>query len=498
MFEEKPAKSKKYILLGSIGVLILLLILFHIWLHITNPYARWNIVQQPYTTSVDKNGQIQVQKQFDLTVHQGAVAQLFGYYKSGFLIVQNTYFGSKPAQSSTLNGIIGDIHSLRFNPSKPYIISGDQFSVLYPRNMGVFYNSTLNPYTALNQKDWENRQRLFLQSALYALDAFSDKHTLTTTIVPSGPRSVALTEVHPGSVPSDSLYGILYTFDALTNEAKYPNAPHKLQAKSATEKIINARHNDLKQLLAVYLAQVQNPHTKMVKQGIDLSGARDGAVRDRSFYDNVVLWKTLELADTLGVQSTPKDQLDTLRATIVKTYWDSTEGHFKDDLASHPKNQNYASDWLIALPTGFLNPTNPADLPYLQKSVAFIHKEQINKPFPIKYQAAANPSDIPWAVKTFVPNYGGDAIWGYWGVQYVTALNALYQATHDQSYYTEAKAAIATYSQKIVENQGFPETYTPQGDFLQTPVYKSIRQTGWVVQFEQAKYELEHESIDIQ
>jgi predicted AAA+ superfamily ATPase len=37
------------------------------------------------------------------------------------------------------------------------------------------------------------------------------------------------------------------------------------------------------------------------------------------------------------------------------------------------------------------------------------------------------------------------------------------------------------------EYGGFPEVYDPEGRLLQTPFYRSIRQTGWVIGFEQAR-----------
>lgn len=477
------SRTHKRLLLAGICVV---LVVFHGWLHITNPYAGWNIVQQPYVTTV-KNGKITASKQFDLHVYSSPAAELLGYYKSGFLIVQNTYFGSRPARSDSVQGIIKDIHALRFDPSKPYLISGDQFSVLYPRNLGVFYNDVLNPNTALNRQDWENRQRIYLQSALYALDAFSAEKRLTTTVVPIAPRSAVLTEVHPGSVPSDSLYGILYALDALQDTDARSNRTYTLGTADTAREIIQQRRGDLQRLLNIYLSQVQDPSTGLIKSGIDLASARDGVVRDRSFYDNVVLWKTLQLADTLAIQKAPEGQLASMRSTILKLYWDDREGHFKDDMSSRPSKTNYSSDWLLALPTGFLQVDNPADRDYLQRSVSFIRAQHIAEPFPIKYQATTQAPEAPWAVRTFVSNYGSNAIWSYWGAQYMTLLGQLARVAPDAGYQQELHHDLNLYSDKIEQYHGFPETFTPDGRFLETPVYKSIRQTGWVVQFESAR-----------
>jgi hypothetical protein len=482
--KKQTPQKKKYLLTAIIIVAVIGV--FHTWLSITNPYAGWNIVQQPYTTTI-VDGKIEVKKQFDLHVYTGLAAQAIGYYKSGFLIVQNAYTGSPKAPTSSPDEIINHIHDLRFDPSKPYLISGDQFSVLYPRNLGVFYNSLLDPTTVHNQKDWGNRQRIYLQSALYALDAFTQGNTLTTTIVPTGAKSVALTEVHPGSVPSDTLYGMLYALNALQDDSAYKGSSYKLQTAETVRNIVESRRADLQKLLGIYLAQVQDPNTKLVRGDLHLAAARDGVTRESSFYDNIILWKTLSLASDLGIQSQSASELTALRDMILKQYWDAQEGHFKDDVRAHESKTNYSSDWLIALPTGFLDPASTTDLSYIQQSIHFIRDQHIAEPFPIKYQAKLSAKDVPWAVKTFVPNYGGDAIWSYWGSQYITLLADTYRQTHGASYLNDAKKAIQAYKQKMTETRGFPETFTANGEFLQNGVYKSIRQTGWVVQFETAE-----------
>lgn len=462
-----------------VAAVFMLVVFFHVWLHVTNPYAKVNIIQQPYVTKVE-NGKISVEKKFDMRAAAGPAAETLGYYKSGFLIVQNAWFGSYPAPSRDADGIIGDIHKLRFDPSKPYLISGDQFSVLYPRNLGVFYNTLLDHKTAHSQQDWENRQRIYLQSALYALDAFSSARDITTTVVPISPQTVVLTQVHPGSVASDSLYGVLYAFDQL-------QSADNVQTSETVRKILAERKADFKMLLDIYQRDVRDPSTRLVKRGIHLASARDGALRDSSFYDNVVLWKTLALADKLGIQSAEPGELDMLREQIMRVFWDEGQGYFKDD----QKNNNYSSDWLLALPTGFLSVDQPDDREKLARAIAYTKLHKIDQPFPIRYTATNEDVEAPWAVKTFVPNYGGDAIWSYWGAQYIWLLAEMHHKTGALPYKDDAEKYIRVYRDKIEQTRGFPETFNAEGEFLQNAVYKSIRQTGWVVQFEAAEAALE-------
>jgi hypothetical protein len=130
---------------------------------------------------------------------------------------------------------------------------------------------------------------------------------------------------------------------------------------------------------------------------------------------------------------------------------------------------------------------NKQDLKHIERAVAYTKKRKIDEPFPIRYTVPNRRVHAPWAVRTFVPNYGGDAIWSYWGAQYITLLADLFRVTKNENYRYDAQRYINIYNEKIIETRGFPETFDSYGNFLETPVYKSIRQTGWVIQFEAAK-----------
>lgn len=442
------------------------------------------MVQQPYTTKLE-NDKITYQQNFKLKVHGGPIADWLGYYKSGLLIVQNSLFGSPKVPGDTADEIIANIHKLRFDPSKPYLISGDQFSVLYVRNLGVFYNRLLEPDIALSQQDWEGKQRLYLQSVLYGIDGLSASRTPKTTVVPVGPRAAVLTQVHPGSYGSDSAYGLLYGLERLHDEDASQDGQYRQQTKAAAEQITRERKDRLQQIVNDYLATVRDPQTGLIKTDLDLASARDGVTRSSSLYDNIVMWKTLELADKLNVRETSDQELVSLRQRILNTYWSNQTGCFIDS-ANSPNS--YSSDWLIAMPTEFLDPTQ--DKARLASCVDYIRKHKLAEPLPIKYSDESKPEG-PWAVRTFVPNYGGNAIWSYWGAEYITLLANLDKATDNPTYKQEAERHINTYRQKMVEYHGFPETFDAEGNFLQNAVYKSIRSTGWVVQLEYAEWLLE-------
>ncbi|MGH7245755.1 MAG: CDP-alcohol phosphatidyltransferase family protein, partial [Candidatus Levyibacteriota bacterium] len=268
--EEKRAIRLKYKYFRRKYVISLLIFLFfylNFYVFITNPFNSWSIIKNPFTTTVENN-QIVLHQSFSVNVEENIFQKAFAFYKSGVHIFANAYIGSKKAPSSTVAGIIADIHKLRFDPTKPYLISGDQFSVFYPRNLGVFYSALLNPNTALNKTDWENKERLYLQTTAYALDAFANADTIFTTIVPIGFHSV--TGINIYAYPSDSLYGVLYALQQMQN-LHNNNATYHLQTVAASQELLYSYHDNLQSLLKKYEQTVFDTKTGLVKKNIHLS-----------------------------------------------------------------------------------------------------------------------------------------------------------------------------------------------------------------------------------
>lgn len=453
------------------------LIIFHIWLHLANPYARWNFVKQPFSTKVEKNGVISYEQHFTPTILHSKFWDWIGYYRQGFLIIQNTFFGSRRSKYNTVSKIINDIHEQRFNPTKPYLISGDQFSVLYPRNLGVFYNSLLKKETAHSKKDWENRQCIYLQSTLLSIEGLSAGTIPKTTIIPIGPRSYTSTIVHPGDVGSDAVYGMLFALEQLL---KNPTT------KNAAEKILRDKKDKLIHTVNHYVKTVQSPFTKLVNPHLDLASARDGVTRDSSFYDNIVLWKTLQIANKLGIYKTSHKELQSMQRKIKKTFWNEKLGYYQNDI----NDNSFSGDWLLAYVIGFLSNKHKNERARTIRTIDYIRSTTIAEPLPLKYEDGI-PRKAPFIIRLFVPNYGGNAIWSYWGAQYITLLTTMYKYTKDISYKTDAERYIRNYDKAITRDGGFAETFNPHGEFLTYPLYKSIRITGWVVQYEYARKKLE-------
>ncbi len=466
-------------------IFFVLFVYINIYVYLTNPFNNFTIIENPFMTTVENN-EIILHKNFSLHTGINIFQEIFAYYKAGTHIFADVYLGGYPARSNSVKDTITDIHTLRFDPSKPYLISGDQFSVLYPRNLGIFYHATLDPRTALNKTDWLNRERIYLQTVAYALDAFSNAHQLTTTIVPIGIHSV--TPINIYAYPSDSLYGILYGLFIMQDEEYLKNLysaesknTYALNTKEGDRYLLYTYKDELRLLLQKYISTVYDPTTRLVRKDIHLSSARDAVIRSSSFYDNVILWKTLQLASTLGIQYYSPQYLQQLKQRIITTFWNPTEGYFQDDI----KNTSYSSDWLIVLSTGFLTVNNPEEKVYFEKSVTYIINNNLDIPFGLKYQNTQTANQFGM-VKFFAPFYGTDAIWSYWGTEYAKLLLLLYRNTSNKTYLTHAEQTLHAYTKNILIYKGFPEVYTSQGKFLETPFYKSIRQTGWVIDYEEA------------
>src|SRR5690606_6890427 len=94
-------------------------------------------------------------------------------------------------------------------------------------------------------------------------------------------------------------------------------------------------------------------------------------------------------------------------------------------------------------------------------------------------------------VRWLLPEYGGSAIWSFWGIEYIKLLTLLHRHTGNGDYLADAGRYLDHYAANIVRYRGFPETYDTAGNMLLSPFYKSIRQTGWIVNYQQARAMIE-------
>ena len=459
---------------------------------LTDPFSRRTIVRQPYVIAVEKDGFKVVNENHKLILRQDLGWLGFAYAKRFLHLLRSRYVHSPGSSAADLDGIIRDIHAYRFRPDRLLLTSGDHFGDLFVRNLGVFYYPMLDIRTPSTEQDWENRQIVYLQTLAYALGVFEKRPIPVTTIVPTG--AYAATCINLYAYPPDTVYALLYALAALLgDEPATPDAGlckplHTLQTKTIAKQLTKQYHATLQQLYAHYLENVLDPDTGLVRTDRHFSGAKDITRRCSAFYDNVILWKTMELAARLDVAPDDPQAREALKQRIIRTFWVEDRGHFLEDISPESIAGNYySSDWLIVLVTGFLSPRVAAERVYFERSVDYIQEHKIDQPFGLKYQQERRAHRQFFLVRITVASYGGDAIWSFWGMEYIKCLLLLYNETKEPSYLATADEQLKAYKQVMLRDRGFPEVYDPHGALLETLVYRSIRQTGWVIGFEQAR-----------
>lgn len=471
-----------------------------IFSYVTNPFVRFSLVTNQARVTLDDANQIQLTQPQGVRVRDAAVWYNLAKVKSGWHFITNKLSGGDRARSYTVDEIIDQIHLARFSPELPFLISGEHFSVLYPRSLGIFYHSLLDPRTALNQDNWLDRQLIYVKTLEYALSVFQQSEQLSTTIVPIAPASVVLVNFH--AYPSDTLYSLLYAIRRLQDteflEQNYPfNSEQKDQYQLATgqaaDQILQTYQADLQRHWHTYFETVYDQETGLIKTGIVLSGTKDTAIRQSAFYDNVILWRTHQLAEELELIPADPEFRDQLKSRIIERFWQEDRGIFIEDLSTESTAQGrYSSDWLIVLITGFLNPLDPEETKYFEQSIDYIQRNAIDQPFGLQFHPDLRKDQQFVHLKTFAPQYGSRAIWSNWGMEYIKALGLLYQATGQRSYLETANRQLEAYTFNIKRFQGYPEVYAPDGDLYQTLVYSAVRKTGWVVSYQQARSLIEY------
>lgn len=456
---------------------------------LTNPFSRLTLVRRPFVASLSAKTIVAINNSDRTVVRNNVLWQAFAWLKAGVHVMESRYLNSPRSRGENVPTVIRDIHKLRYDPDKLLLISGDHFSQLYVRNLGVFYYPLLDGRIKASRLDWRNRQAVYLQTLAFALGVFAKHRQLTTTIVSTAPYGVTCVNFY--AYPSDTLYGLLYALAVLMgyqSPRPYDDGPggHQLDSKPAAATLLDEYRSTLYQAYGDYRRTVYDEQTGLIKTDIHLSGAKDITRRFGAFYDNVIYWKTAQLAMQLGLASIDKAWLAAYKQRILQTFWLEEAGHFLEDLSDEGKqHQYYSSDWLVVLFTGFLDPTKQREQAYFVRSLDYIDQHGIDKPFAIKYQQDRRAHRQFWAVRLAVASYGGDAIWSFWGMEYIKTLLLLYRSTGQVDYLKKADYHIAKYKAVMLRDGGFPEVFDRRGKLLQTPLYRSIRQTGWVIGFEQ-------------
>jgi len=441
----------------------------------------------PFTTKIQQ-GEI-ILEEHPLLYSHNRIRKFFLYTKGGIRIILARFHQEKPLIGSE-QAIIEQIHTARFSQNNPYVITGGHFSPLFVRNLGIFYNALLDPRLPGTDRDWLLRQQIALKTVAFDLAIFTLAGKDFTTIYPAKKNIFTCYNVY--TRPSDSLFAILYTLRALTDdtfiETLFPAkiTKRKLQTIKAGKKLLEKYKKVLRQLIKNYYTEVIDLKTGLIKKDILLASARDGIKRQSSFYDNVIAWATIRLANQLDLYQITSKELDVWKKHIIQTFWNEKQGIFLDDLSSFSQQETlFSADSFVVLSAGFFSAKDTSDRYYLQRMIEYVKKNKLDKPIPLHYSLLDLPQNLYSHVRRFAPSYMGTSIWSHWGMEYIKAL--LYVSCGNDSLFADAKRHMAAYKKNIEQYGGYPEVYDKTGKLLNHQFYRSVLHNGWVINYEQTK-----------
>lgn len=186
--------------------------------YLTNPFSRWTIIRRHYRAELIKQTLTVINENHQLTVSNNRFMKSLAIINNGIYIVSSRWHQRPTSSADSVEGIIDDIYRLRFNPHKLLLTSGDHFSSLFVRNLGVSYYPVLDTHLPTTESKWQARQATYIQTLAYALGVFEHTEDLSTTIVPTGRSRATCVNFH--SYPSDTLYGMLFALAALFGKQK--------------------------------------------------------------------------------------------------------------------------------------------------------------------------------------------------------------------------------------------------------------------------------------
>jgi len=471
-------------------LLILLVALLIVAAIHSDPYAAWSRVRLPFVSEVMSTGELLVKKVRQPVFLFFFWVRFLAKLKSGVRIVWYGLLGEKVLNGSEAE-IIEQIHAERFDPTKPYVITGSHYSDLYMRNLGVFFNALVDPRLPSSEKDWQNRQRIALQTLVLDLEFLRDHGKAVTTITPLGQFNFSGVNFY--TEPSDSLFAVLYTLCALRDEKFIENCfpaeklvlAKKLRTQQAADELLREYKSVLEKVVQEYLERIIDPVTQLIRRDIHLSSARDGVKRCSSFYDNVIAWATANLAKELELKIHSVLPREDWREKILEMFWSEEVGIFRDDLSESRLEPSFSADSFIVLSTKFLEPDDKTDRQKLIKMIAYVQSQKLDQPFPLRYSKSDTQNAMHLAVKIFAPAYMGSGIWSHWGMEYVKTLIGL--AKYKPEYLVCARKHLKAYGENIEKFGGYPELYESNGNIFKTILVKAVLHTGWVVNYEQAK-----------
>jgi hypothetical protein len=487
------------------NVLLISILIFYTYSVFTNPQLYFSFSTKRFVAYKFFNHRLR-QFNHQKPRHLNKIFAIIPWLRESFLIVLRRQslakFFKNLATSRKLNYemIFQKIVVKRFNPRNPYLTSGDHFSSFYPRNLGLFYKYALSPVTCTNLSDYQNRLSMYLNSLHFSLEFYENK-SLSTTIVPIW-RSVFYS-CNIFREPADTLLSILLSLDYLINYKDYKHLKSTSkdwlmatdQASLKATEMLEKYKLDLYTKLLDLLAKI-NPDLCLIDEKFTLSGIRDGVVRKSSFYDNVCLYKTIELALKLEIVNEEELQSYEIPKNIKKSIIQKFINNkiILDELANKKEILNgskmlkdcLSADFLIACSLEFFDLNEETEKDYIVNTILAFKEYGLIHKTGIQY-SYNNPKNEYWLVKLFAPSYMGKSIWSHWSTELAIVIKVCLNSenTLQREVLQEISKNITdTIYQKVIKYQGYPELYDLNENIYANWFYSSILETGWIVNYE--------------
>jgi hypothetical protein len=204
-----------------------------------------------------------------------------------------------------------------------------------------------------------------------------------------------------------------------------------------------------------------------IKRDVRFAEMRDAVYYHRSAYAVALVGRLAACVQLLGMNSTFPFAPSTYKEILVREYWNGD--FFRADRVS----TNYSSD--SALMPFFLKIVD--DRHMAEKTVAYIAKVRLNKPYPLKYsEKPSRPLKFrfgmgPWSM----PNYTGDSIWTWHATFYLHILKRYEHPSYEKEYKQFCK---------LIEKTGtYPELTNPDASWYDAKFYRADPGMIWAALF---------------
>jgi len=303
--------------------------------------------------------------------------------------------------------------------------SSTNFSQFWTRDFGWCANS-------LVKLGYEKQVQ---QTLRYALNNFQANDKITTTITPKG---------EPFDFPTAAVDSLPWLIHGI-RVSKLPYHSYK-----------NFLNNEILKYQKMFV------DSKGLVKPLHFSSIKDFAVRKSSCYDNSMVGMLSADLKKLKLINPFKEDY----GPIIKAhFWNGN--YFFDDL---DKQEYVAGDAnIFPFLTGVIK-----DPEMLESCIKAIEKEELDRPFPLKYTSSRKNIKFIWQEK-LLRDYESNSIWTHMGLLY---LRLLKEVNKDK-----AEEFKKVYKELIEANHNFFEVFTADGKPYKTAFYHSDSGILWAANY---------------